>query len=149
MRLHDICIRNVVSVERRMPINEAARLMRSRHVGALVVVDAGRRGPNPVGIVTDRDIVVEVLAAGLDPASLTVGDIMPVELITATADQEVFEVVEQMQHHGVRRMPVVDNEGVLFGIIAVDDLLDFLAMHFTSLTKAIATERRHELAARA
>src|SRR3569833_652134 len=99
MRLLDICIRNVVSVERRMSVSEAAELMRSRHVGALVVVDAGKRGPNPVGSVTDRDIVVQVLAGRLDPASVTVGDIMPVDLVTASQDQEVFEVIQQMQHY--------------------------------------------------
>src|SRR5689334_19588992 len=115
MRLGDICIRNVVSAERRMSINEAARLMRTHHVGTLVVVDAGRRGPTPVGIVTDRDIVVQVLAPGLDPALLTVGDIMPLDLITAPENQEVFETIQQMQNHGVRRMPVVDNDGVLTG----------------------------------
>lgn len=149
MRLHEVCIREVVSAERRMSIKEAARLMRSHHVGALVVVDAGRKGPIPIGIVTDRDIVIQVVAAGLDPESLTVGDIMPLDLITASEDQEVFDIVEQMQHHGIRRMPVIDNEGVLAGIIAVDDLFDLLSMHLTSLAKTASTERRHELQARA
>jgi len=149
MQLGEICTRNAVTVERRTPVQETARLMRSHHVGNVIVVDRSNKGLKPVGIVTDRDIVVQVIAAGLDPAGLTAGDIMALDLITAPQDQNAFETVEQMQRNGVRRLPVVDNMGCLIGVIAADDLLELFAMQLTSLSKVSVSERKQELQARA
>lgn len=149
MRLGEICTRNVVTVERHTPVPEMARMMRSHHVGNVIVADRAARGTIPVGIVTDRDIVVQVIAAGLDPARLTAGDIMTQDLITAPDDQNAFDTVEQMQRNGIRRLPVVDRMGILVGIIAADDLLELFAMQFTSLSKVAVTERKLELHAHA
>jgi CBS domain-containing protein len=148
MRIGEICIRNVVTVDRKTPIYEAARLMRSRHVGDVIVVDRNEKGPIPVGIVTDRDIAVEVLAEQLDPSKLTAGDIMGSEIVTVSEDQGLFETIEQMKKKGIRRLPVVGSRGVLLGIVTVDDLLEFLGMHLTELSKVIASERGHELRVR-
>jgi CBS domain-containing protein len=122
--------------------------MRSHHVGNVVVVESGTRERTPVGIVTDRDITVGVVAAGIEGSRLTIGDLMGSQLITASEDQGVFEAVEQMQRNGIRRLPVVDRQGLLAGIITVDDLLELLAMQMTELSRAIARERRKEIEAR-
>ena len=149
MLLGEICMRHVVSVERNTSVQEVARLMRLHHVGDVIVVDISARGTTPVGIVTDRDIVVQIIATGLDPARLTAGDLMAVDLVTAPEDQGLFETVEQMQRQGVRRLPVVDKLGCLVGVIAVDDLLEFFSIQFASLAKVAVKERVHELHARA
>jgi len=148
MQLGEICTRNVVNVERNASIHETARLMRSHHVGDVIVVDRGPRGLVPVGIVNDRDIVVQVIAAGLDPARLTAGDVMTLDLVSAPQDQGLFETVEQMHRHGVRRLPVTDKLGCLVGVVAADDLLDLFAMQLSSLSKVAVSERMQELHAR-
>ncbi len=148
MRIGEICIRDVVCAGRDASVHEAAQLMRSHHVGNVVVVEKSARGQIPVGIVTDRDVVVGVVALGIEASRLTVGDIMGSQLITAAEEQGVFETIEQMQSNGVRRLPVVDRQGLLLGIITVDDLLEFLAMHLSELSRALARERRKEIAAR-
>jgi CBS domain-containing protein len=148
MTIGEICVRDVVSVARDTPLLEAARLMRSRHVGDIVVVESGKRGPVPIGIVTDRDIVVGIIAPGIEVARLTLGDIMSRDLLTIPDTQHVFETLEQMQRHGVRRLPVVDREGVLFGIISVDDLMQLLAIQLSELARITTRERRQEIEAR-
>lgn len=148
MRVGEICIRDVVCANRNTSVQEAARLMRSHHVGNVVVVESGARGRTPVGIVTDRDIAVGIVAAAVDASQLTVEDIMGGPLITASGDQGLFETVEHMQCNGIRRLPVVDRQGLLVGIVTVDDLLEFLAMHLSELSRAIARERRKEIEAR-
>ncbi len=149
MRLGEICTRNVVTVEKNTPVHETARLMRTHHVGNVIVVERTTKGPVPVGIVTDRDIVVQVIAANLDPMRLTAGDIMTLDLVTAGEDQSAFETVEQMQRNGIRRLPVINKSGCLVGVMAADDLLELFAMQLTILSKVSASERRQELHARA
>lgn len=149
MRLGEICTRNVVTVERGTPVDETARLMRSQHVGDVIVVDHSARGAIPVGIVTDRDIVIQIIAAGLDPSRLTAGDVMALDLVTVAEDQSAFETVAQMQRNGVRRLPVVDKMGCLAGVITGDDLLELFAMQLSSLSKVSSSERKQELQAHA
>lgn len=144
MAIGEICNREVVVVTRETPVVETAQLMRHHHVGDVVVVleEAGLR--TPVGILTDRDIVVEVVAAGLDPAGLKVGDIMAPDLATVREDTGVFEAIRYMRDKGVRRMPVVDADGDLIGILALDDLLDLLAEELNALARLIAREQNRE-----
>ncbi len=144
MAIGEICNREVVVVTRQTPVIEAARLMRQHHVGDVVVVmeEGGLR--TPVGIVTDRDIVVEVVAAGLDPDALTVGEIMTPELATVQENAGVFEAIRYMRDKGVRRLPVVDGNADLIGILALDDLLDLLAEELGALARLIARERNKE-----
>lgn len=149
MRIGEICIRDVVCADRNISVLEAARLMRSHHVGNVVVVRTDAKGRTPVGIVTDRDIAVGVVAAGVEASELAVGDITPDQVITIPEDQDVFETVEQMRRHGVRRLPVVDQRDLLVGIITLDDLQEFLAMQLSELSKAVAYERRKEIETRA
>lgn len=148
MRIGQICIRDVACADKSTSVKDAALLMRSHHVGNVVVIENGRNGRIPVGLVTDRDVTVGVVALGIDPSQFTVEDIMATQLITADEDQGVFETAEQMQRGGVRRLPVVDKGGALVGIVTLDDLLEFLTMHLSALSRAVARERRNEIEVR-
>ena len=148
MPIGEICNREVVIAERSLSVGEAARLMRSPHVGDLVVVEKKAGHNRPVGIVTDRDIVVEVVAAGVAPDSLTIGDIMGQDLATVREGEGVFETMRLMRAKGVRRMPVVDSEGGLVGIVTLDDLVTLLAEEMAELAKLVSREQQREATGR-
>jgi CBS domain-containing protein len=140
----EVCNREVVYAHRDTPVADAARLMREHHVGDLVVLD-GRKGERtPVGIVTDRDLVIEVIAAGVRPEDLTVGDVMSEELVTAREEEGLPDVIKRMRSKGVRRVPVVDSAGALVGILSVDDVIELFAEQVTDLAKLIAREQSRE-----
>lgn len=144
MSVGELCNRNVVIVRKGDSILQAARLMRQHHVGDLVVVE-GHDGPQiPVGIVTDRDIVVEVVAKDIDLGAVSVGDVMSFDLVTVMEDENLFEVIELMRSKGVRRVPVVDKEGALVGILAVDDVIDLLAEALWDVAGLIMQEQKRE-----
>jgi len=144
MSIGDICVRDVVYTGRDTTVQAAAKLMRHYHVGSLVVVDYFEAKRVPVGIVTDRDIVVEVTATDLDARVITVGDIMATELITASENQGVLETIEVMRFKGVRRLPVVDTENRLVGIVTIDDMLGMLADELSDLTRIVSREHARE-----
>ncbi len=148
MPVSEVCNREVVVVHPNDTIFETAQLMRQHHVGDVLVVEdrGGRRVP--VGIVTDRDLVVEVMASQLDPAVITVGDIMVSELATVEESTGLFEAIEYMRTKGVRRLPVVDDNGGLIGILTLDDLLEILAEELVSLAKLVRYEQRKETISR-
>jgi CBS domain-containing protein len=148
MSVGEICNREVVITEKSLSVVKAARLMRTHHVGDLVVTEEMNGRKHPVGIVTDRDIVVEVVAAGVSPEMLKVGDIMGPEVATVTEGEGLFEALRYMRDKGVRRMPVVDREGGLVGILTLDDLLTLLAEEMTELAKLVSHERQREATAR-
>jgi CBS domain-containing protein len=124
----DICNRSVVVVHRATPLTEVATIMRERHVGDTVVVDEHNGMRVPVGMVTDRDIVVAVIAR-CEPylPTLTVGDLVARPPGVAHDEDDVFRVAHRMRTEGVRRMPVVDKYGGLVGIVTLDDLMKLLA----------------------
>jgi CBS domain-containing protein len=144
MPISEVCNREVVIVQPGETVLEAARLMRQHHVGDVVVVEerGGRRVP--VGIVTDRDIVLEVVAPQLDPAALRVSDIVTSGLVTIKNDAGLFDAVEYMHTKGVRRLPVVDDDGGLAGILTLDDLLELLAEEMAALAKLVKHEQKKE-----
>jgi len=148
MAVGEICNREVVIAERSLSVVHAAQLMRTHHVGDLVVVEARDGRKHPVGIVTDRDIVVGVVAAGVNPESLKVGDIMGPEVATVRESEGLFEALRYMRDKGVRRMPVVDRLGELVGILTMDDMLSLLAEEMTELAKLVSHERQHEASSR-
>jgi CBS domain-containing protein len=149
MSIGEICTRETVFATRDMTVAAAARLMRQHHVGTLVVVEEIKGDRRmPVGIVTDRDAVIEVMATGLDPNVITVGDIMDQELVTARESEGVLETMQIMRHKGVRRLPIVDQEGLLVGIVSIDDLLEVLAEEISELTKIVAREQARETTGR-
>lgn len=145
MKTGELCIREVVIATPEEDVGDAARRMITLHVGSLVVteeVDGGRR---PVGMVTDRDLVAAMVANEVGHArSLTVSDVMSKELVTATDDEDVFDSLQRMRAHGVRRLPVVDPRGLLVGILTFDDLVEWLGEQLSELTRLVQSEQRHE-----
>jgi CBS domain-containing protein len=143
MKTGDACKRNAVVAKRHTPIPAAAKLMRHNHVGSLVVVD-DLDDRVPVGIVTDRDIVVEIVASDLDPRTMTVGEIMGGELVTAGERDDSLDTLRLMRLKGVRRVPVVTDKGLLVGIATFDDLLGVLAGEFDTLVRVVENEQSRE-----
>ena len=142
------CVRHVVTVTRKSTIIEAASLMRQHHIGALVVVAETAVGTVPVGVLTDRDIVIEIVAASLSPETVTVGEIVQRPVITVRENAGYAETVRSMCVAGVRRVPVVDARGVLVGIISIDDMLRQLASPLLALAELAGRERHFETATR-
>lgn len=148
MPIGEICNREVVIVQAGKSALEAAQLMRQHHVGDVVVVEERGGLRVPVGIVTDRDLVVEIMAPGLDPEVITVGDIMTSELATVAENIGVFEAIQYMHTRGVRRLPVVDGKGGLVGILTLDDLLELLAEELSAFSRLVKREQKKEMTSR-
>lgn len=146
MNIGDICKRKVITIGEHDELTRAAELMREHHIGYLVVVkpNIGDGTSAPVGVVTDRDIVVAVIARGTDPRSLRVGDVMARQPVVAEQDKPVSVALKDMRRIGVRRLPVVDHEGALVGILSVDDVLDALAGELWDVASSIRQEMRME-----
>lgn len=141
----DICNRSVCFAERGLTVQQAAELMRDLHVGSLVVVDEAAAGRVVVGMLTDRDIVTAVVASAVSPQSLRVEDVMTAEVVTAREDDSIVDLVRAMRRKGLRRLPVVDERGVLQGLVTLDDLLALLAGQLAELAQAIQAEQQREL----
>jgi CBS domain-containing protein len=148
MTIGAICNHEVITVQREATVLHAAMLMREYHVGDVVVIENQKNKVIPIGIVTDRDLVVEVVATELDCKVITVGDIMVTNLATTKDSLGVLESIQLMTSKGVRRLPVVDDSGSLMGIVTLDDLLLLLAKEFGSLSKLVAREQKNEVTRR-
>ncbi len=144
MNAGDLCNREVVVAYRDTPLAEAARLMREHHVGSLLVaIDRGKERV-PVGILTDRDIVVAVVAKELDPRTLKVGDVMTAGIVAAREEDGLSDVLRLMRERGVRRVPVVTESGALAGILTLDDLLEIASEELGGFVGTIGRERSRE-----
>ena len=148
MCIGKFCKRNIVSATRDTTIVEAANLMRRGHVGDVIVVEQVDEGRRPIGIVTDRDIVVGIVAAGLDPNLVKVGDLLLRPLVIVDERSGYAETIRLMSAKGVRRMPVVDEAGLLVGIVTQDDLLRQLAEPLAVLSQLAHHELRQEVESR-
>ncbi len=144
MPISDICNTQVVRVDRNTPVSEVAYLMREHHVGSVVVTEQVKGKQIPTGIITDRDLVLEIMATEAEPKNLSAGDIVLHSVIVADENDGVWETLHRMRSHGVRRMPVVDREGALTGIVSADDMIQLIAEEIKELAKMITVERRHE-----
>ncbi len=145
MTAGEFCNRTVVIVQPQERVLEAARLMREHHVGDVVVVDELEGKRKPVGLLTDRDIVVAIIAKAPDLVStLKVGEIMGDTLVMAREDEPLWDVLKKMRTAGVRRVPVVDRTGVLLGIITFDDLVEFVAEELNDLATLLSREQARE-----
>jgi len=141
----DLCTRDTVVAPRTMALTEAARLMRERHVGSVVVVDEGAGGRRPAGLLTDRDIVTAVVARDVDLRTLRVEDVMNPEPVTVREQDSMFDALGAMRRHGVRRVVVTDARGVLQGVLALDDLIELVAEQMRSIAQALSSGRAQEL----
>ena len=144
MAIIEYCRRNPCTATPEESIREAARRMDTRGVGCLVVVDGAGR---PVGMLTDRDIVMRVLRRRRDPESTTVGEIMHGELSAINASAPVERVFRRMHADGVRRIPVVDDDGRLAGIFSADDGLQRISSELAGLAEAVRSQFPQDLAA--
>jgi CBS domain-containing protein len=144
MLLKELCTPDVVYCAPETRILAAARLMRERHVGDLVVVDDPEGDQTPIGMVTDRDIVVEVLGRDRDPATVTVREIMRTPAVIASETEESATAIARMRQHGVRRMPVMGANRRLAGIVCLDDLLKHVAADVNALVDIVVREQGYE-----
>ena len=137
MSVGQYCNRQVVTTEKTTEIREIARLMRHHHVGTIVVVERRDDAEYPVGIVTDRDLVVEVLAQNLSPETVTVSDVMSGKLLVAREEDNFWRTLDRMSAKGVRRLVTVDAKGALVGILTVEDVLTALAVGLSDVTRLV------------
>lgn len=148
MKLKDLCILDVACCTPDISILAAARLMREKHTGDLIVIDDRDEEREPVGILTDRDIVIEVLATGRDPGTTTVGEVMSHQLVVASDCEDIDEALQRMAAHGVRRIPVVDEARCVLGIVTLDDVLRQHAEQAAQLSHVLTKEQVQEQRAR-
>lgn len=141
-QLKDFATTVVAVVEPETSALAAAKFMRKNHVGALVVVDAVNH--RPVGILTDRDLVLALMAEGLDPAVFTAGDIMSVDLVVAKPEMDVMDAVHLMRTNRLRRLVIVDEAGLLVGIVTMEDILELLTRQLADLAAAVLGSRDRE-----
>lgn len=144
MTVGEICNRNVVIAPKSEMIVDAAKRMRMSHVGDLVVVED--RGEHlPIGIITDRDIVISVVAGDPDHVNdLLVSDVMSSNLVTAQEKDTIETALKQMHEHGIRRLPIVNATGALVGILTLDDVLRYLTGQQSELVALVVKEQQHE-----
>jgi CBS domain-containing protein len=146
--VRDLAAHEVVTVTPTTTLAECAQIMRAQHVGSVVVIDDQGQRDNPRGIVTDRDIVLEAVAVGLDPTTLTAGDVMTTPLATVRDGDDILDALARMREHGVRRLPVLDDAGHLSGIVAVDNLLETMAEELDAVVRVLKAEQTRETATR-
>lgn len=148
MRISEICTSDVVCCGPDTTALEAARLMRARHVGDVVVVSDVQKERVPLGVVTDRDLAVEVLGNGREAAIMPLSGLVRAPVVIAADYEDVHAALERMRAHGVRRMPVVDDRGALVGIVTLDDLLGALLADMHALLEKTGRAQRREPVAR-
>jgi CBS domain-containing protein len=136
MNAHELCQRKVVTIRRHEEVATAAWMMRERNVGCLVVVEpAGAMGgERPVGMLTDRDIVTHVVVREADPREVSVEDVMTRQPVTVPTTASIEYAFQRLREGGVRRAPVVDERGRLAGILALDDICEYLATRHIVVT---------------
>lgn len=145
MTVGELCTRTVVVAGGNDPLLDAGRRMRDHHVGSLVIVEESDEGRRPIGIATDRDVLLALV--GVEPRrveDLRLADIMSWDLLTAREGHDVAGALERMRARGVRRLIVVDDRGVLQGILAYDDIVEWMAEQLSELAKLVTNEQRRE-----
>lgn len=144
MLLQEFCTNDVVFCSRETTVLEAAQLMRQKCVGDVIVVDDPDENLAPVGVITDRDIAVKVVAAELNPADIRVGEIMRTPVVIADEMEDTSVAIARMRHYGIRRLPVTGHHGKLVGVITLDDLLRRLRYEVDTLLDIVAKEQEQE-----
>lgn len=140
MPISDLCSRKPVIISGRETLEDAAKLMKKKHIGTVVVCE----GDKPLGIVTDRDIVIHVVADGRDPRQVRVKDVMSSGPVTAKEDLGLFEAIHLMEKESVRRLIVIDDEGHLCGLLSTDDLVRMLGQEITEIGNLYASQAKKE-----
>lgn len=148
MDIAELCQREVVSVDANASLQEAARLMRQQHVGAVAVTRGDGEGRQVVGLVTDRDLAIEVIAPGVDPSSIRAGDLPHGPVVAVPGSASLRDCAESMRQGGVRRVLVVGADGGVIGLVSADDVLSAISLELEGVSLALrsgivreATER--------
>lgn len=144
MHVADLCTRVVQTIDPNATAADAALKMRDTHVGTLVVVDPTRRGVHVAGILTDRDLVTRVIACGCSPQATPVGDVMTRSVGVCHARDHLFDAVQTMRRLGVRRLPVLDDDNHLLGILSTDDVHGALGRLMDAMSQGMLREKLHE-----
>lgn len=148
MKVGQYCKRGVVAIAGNADVVDVAQLMRERHIGFMVVYEQGDDIRKPIGVLTDRDIVLGVTAKEIDPHSVTAKDVMTRQPLVATESDDLSDALQAMRLAGVRRVPVVDARGALTGVIALDDVVDLVTGLLCDISGSIKSEQRQEWRAR-
>jgi CBS domain-containing protein len=148
MHIGEICTRSVVTCRRDTSALELAQLMRDHHVGDVIVVNDHAGVITPVGVVTDRDLVIEVMAKAVSPDSLRAEDLIADEIVTAFESELVYDAIWHMRRRGMRRLPVVDAHNHLVGVLTTDDVTRFLAEELTDIARISPLQIKREEARR-
>lgn len=148
MRISEICQRDVVSLGKDASIVELAEAMRAQHVGDVIVTEPAGGAQKPLGIVTDRDLVVELIAKQADISAVSAGDVMSPTMATVQHDADLFETLRFMGIKGVRRVPVVDGDGGLFGLLSIDDAMAVLTKEISFVADIFSRQIEREKATR-
>ena len=149
MKIGEICQRAVACIDNTADLSAAAQMMRERHVGFLIVYRAGDELRRPIGVLTDRDIVIEVLAKQVAADALTVEDVMTRQPVIANEGEELADVLQGMRMAGIRRVPVVDARGALLGVLAIDDVFEVMTNFMCDIIGSVKNEQRLERRTRA
>lgn len=144
MSAGEYCNREVVIVDKSESLEEAIKLMRNHHVGDVIVVDDQEQSRIPVGIVTDRDIIVKLLAKEVSLNAVNITDVMSDELVTVNEQVKLIDAIKLMRQEGVRRVPVVNAQGGLVGILTVDDLVELIAEQLNDIVDLLSKEQTRE-----
>lgn len=144
MKVGDVCTRHVYLAQANQPLADAARQMCVHHIGALVVIEPGDEKRRPIGILTDRDIVLGQLARSADLFCLTVGDVMTRNPLWVTEDLSVFATISALNGRSVRRAPVLDRAGALVGFVTLDDLLPSIGQELTAIGSLMGSQALRE-----
>jgi len=146
MKIGKLCRRRIVTVDATASLAHAATLMREHHVGALVVTSQSDEGVRVAGVVTDRDLVIDVLARALSPTGVAIGDLASQRIASVAESDDVETALEAMRANGVRRLLVTNAEQQLVGFVSLDDLTDACAAQIDSLAEVIRSGMEREVA---
>lgn len=146
--VRDVAVRLPVTAQPSETITDCAKRMHAEHVGCLVVVERTDGVEFPVGMLTDRDITIEVVAFGLDPNAMTAGDVMTEKPAVVEDDDDLLDALALMRERGARRLPVAGPDGALAGVIALDNLLEALAEQLDGIIGVLKAQQTRELRTR-
>jgi CBS domain-containing protein len=144
MRVGDYCKRRVITVDSTADIVEVAKTMRDAHVGFLIVTEEGDPKRVPLGVITDRDIVLQVCAREVDPHSVTAADVMSRHPLVAREEDDLQDALQGMRLAGFRRVPVITHDGALCGVIAIDDSIEIITSLLSDISGSIRNEQQEE-----
>ena len=145
LKVIDMAVHKVAVITPEKRIRESARQMRVEHVGSLVVVDQDGK---PIGMLTDRDITIEGVARGVDVDQTTVRDLMTAPVVTATESEGMVTALARMREFGIRRLPIIDSEGKLVGVVTNSNLIKELSELLDGLVRNISSSKTREVALR-